>query len=88
MDYVRSELGVNPKSQTKIFYTRDLLDYTSRNFCGIVDLRTDTYRRELGLEDNNEYPMWRLHPNKIFLNECPECIDPKSFVCLPKKDKG
>lgn len=23
----------------------------------------DAHRRELGLEDNDEYPLWRLHPN-------------------------
>lgn len=23
----------------------------------------DAHRRELGLEDNGEYPLWRLHPS-------------------------
>lgn len=88
LDYVRSELGDDPNSQTKVFYGKDLIDKTSRHFCGIGGLSVDARRKELGLEDNSEYPMWRLHPNKVFLTECPECSDPKNFECLPKKDKS
>lgn len=76
LDYVRSELGESAKNQTKIFYTRDLLENSSRHFCGIGGLRTDARRSELGLEDKSEYPMWKLHPNRVFSTECPECSDP------------
>lgn len=60
----------------------------SRYSCRIGGMRADARPRELGLEDNSEYPMWRLHPNRVFSRECPECNDPRSLVCLPKKDRG
>lgn len=73
LDYVRFELGDDPKRQTKVFYTNDLLDKDSRHFCGIGGLAVEARRKELGLEDNSEYPMWRLHPNRVFSTECPKC---------------
>lgn len=88
LDYIKSKLGDDPKKQTKIFYTRDLLENTSRYSCGIGCMRVDARRRELGLEDDSEYLMWRLHPNRVFPNECPECNDLRSLACLLKKDRG
>lgn len=88
MDYVRSELGESAKNQTKIFYTRDLLENLSRHFFGIGGLRIDARRSKLGLEDKGEYSMWKLHLNRVFSTECPKCSDPQSLVCLPNKDKG
>lgn len=41
----------------------------------------DARWRELGLEDNDEYLVWRLHPNRVISNEYPECSNPNSPRC-------
>lgn len=41
----------------------------------------DARLRELGLEDNDEYPVWTLHPNRVFSRDCSECSDPNSPGC-------
>lgn len=63
LDYIKNEPGTGPKSQTKIFLTSELIDNPSMNSCGIGGLSVDARRRELGLEDNDDYLVWRLHPN-------------------------
>lgn len=30
------------------------------------------------MEDFEEYPVWRLHPNRVFFDECPMCNSPNS----------
>lgn len=62
LDYVRSKHGDDSKPQTKIFITGKLIADESRYPCGIVGLSVDNCQRELHLEDNDEYPVWRLHP--------------------------
>lgn len=57
LDYIRSELGDDPRSHTKIFLTSDLIANESRYPCGIGGLSIDARRRELCLKDNEEYPM-------------------------------
>lgn len=82
LDYVRSELGDDPKNQTKVYFTGELIKKSSREFCGIGRLSVNTRLRELKLEDNDEYPIGRLQPNRVFSNECPEYNDSHSQGCL------
>lgn len=48
----------------------------------------DARQRDLGLKDNDEYPVWRLHPNRVFSNECPECSNPNSPGCPIAKGRN
>lgn len=48
----------------------------------------DARRRELGLEDNDEYLVWRLHPNQVFSNECLKCSNPNSPGCPTAKGRN
>lgn len=63
LDFVGKELGTDPKKQTKVFLTEDLLSPDSLNWCGIGGRSVESRQKELGLEDTEEYPAWRLHPN-------------------------
>lgn len=58
LDYVKSELGNSPKTQTKVFLTSELIAHESRNYCETGGLSVDARKRELRLEDDNEYLMW------------------------------
>lgn len=87
-DYIKSELRTDPKTQTKVFLTSELIDNPSKKFCGIGGLFVDARRRELGLEGNDEYPVWRLHPNRIFSNDCPKCSNPNSPGCPNTKGRN
>lgn len=69
-----SELGDDPKKQTKVFYTKDLLDKTSKDLCRIGGLSVEAMRM--------------LHPNRVFSTECAECSDSNNYEFLPKKTKG
>lgn len=80
LDYVQSELGDSPKIQSKIFLTSELLATVSRYACGIGGQVVDDRWRELGLEENEEYPVWRLHPGRVFSNKCPRCSNPRKQV--------
>lgn len=71
-----------PKIQTKVFFTGELIERSSRHSCGMGGLSANARRRELKIEDNDEYPAWRLHPNRVFSNECSECKNPRSQGCL------
>lgn len=80
-DYVRSELGDDPKTQTKVFLISELITNESRYHCGVGGKSVDASRKELCLEDNDEYPAWRLHPGRVYFGDCPECSNPRSVGC-------
>lgn len=86
LDFVRSELGDNPKTKTKVFSAHALLQLESRHWCGIGGPSIDLWQRELRLVDDDKYPTWRLHPNRVFFDECPICNIPNSAGC--QIDKG
>lgn len=87
LNYVRSELGDDPRTQTKVFLSGELIADASRYLCGIGGYSIDARRRELGLEDNYEYPFWKLHPGRVFLDECPECSDLSNAGCSAEKGR-
>lgn len=68
LDYIRSELGDNLKTQSKIFLTNELITNESWYAYEIGGQVVDDCRRELGLEDSEEYLVWRLHPGRVFSN--------------------
>lgn len=57
-DFFKSELGNDPYNQTKVFSIKNLLDKESRE-------SVKSWRSQLGLEDNEVYPMWKLHPGQV-----------------------
>lgn len=73
LEFVRVELGDDPKKQTKVFSTSVLLDVQSLIWCGVCGVLIQPRQKELGLEDLSEYPAWRLHPNRFFFYDCPIC---------------
>lgn len=78
LDYIQSELGDNLRTQSKVFFTSELIANESRHACGIGGLAAADRRRELSLEDNEEYPVCKLHPGRTFSDECPVCSNPRS----------
>lgn len=74
LNFVKSELGYNPKNQTKVFSTTELLEPKSRHWCGIRGPQVEVRHKLLGLTDDNEYPACRVHtaPNSAgcLTNKC------------------
>lgn len=47
----------------------------------------DARWRELGLENKNEYPVWRLHSERVFFDECPKCTNLEGEGCPVAKGR-
>lgn len=81
LEFVKNELGDDPKMQRKVFSIDSLLEYGSLDWCGMGNPGVKDRRNLLGLEDDDKYPAWRLHPNRVFFDECPICTAPNSTGC-------
>lgn len=64
-----------------------MIDNSSRYFCGIGGLKVDVRRQELGLEDNTEYQMWRLHLNRVFQTNVQSVVTHKILGVFQKRIK-
>lgn len=55
LDFVKSELGDDPKTQTKVFSINDLLKGESRKWCVMASPNNEGHCNLLGLIDTDEY---------------------------------
>lgn len=81
LDFVKRELGSDPHIQIKVFSTSNLLQRESKVWGGIGRISVNSRQSLLRLEDNEEYPMWKLHPGQVFMPKYPVCSTPNSNGC-------